>query len=162
MKCLAGHLLVAPTQERDLDFIRTVVLLIQHSEEQAVGVILNRPTDTSLKKVWRGKWHGPCNPMTYSGGPVTGPVMALHSDEGLGEIEVLPGVYYTVEKGHLERLMEQPPGRLKVLTSHAGWGPGQLERFVAEGPWLVLPASVDQVFCEGPNIWEELQRPGKA
>jgi putative transcriptional regulator len=162
MTSLASHLLVAPPQERDLDFIRTVILLVQHSEEQAVGVVLNRPTDTPLKKVWRGRWHGTYNPSTYCGGPVSGPLMALHTDEVLGEIEVLPGVYYSAEKGHLERLIEQPSGRLKVFTSHAGWGPDQLERFLAEGPWLVLPATVEHVFCEGPGLWEALWKPATA
>ena len=58
MKSLAGHLLIAPQQERDLDFMRTVILLIQHSEEQAFGVVLNRPTTTTARQTWRGKWLG--------------------------------------------------------------------------------------------------------
>jgi putative transcriptional regulator len=162
MTSLAGHLLVAPPHERDLDFIRTVILLVQHSEEQAVGLVLNRPTDTPLKKAWRGRWHGPYNPPTYGGGPVPGPIMALHTAQVFGELEILPGIYYSVQKGHLERLMEQPPGRLKVFASHAGWGPGQLEQFLAAGPWLVLPATAERVFCQGPGLWEEVSKPATA
>ena len=55
MKSLAGHLLIAPSQERDPDFAGTVILLIQHSEEQAFGVVLNRPTTTTVREVWQGK-----------------------------------------------------------------------------------------------------------
>lgn len=55
MKTLQGHLLIAPLQKRDLDFIRAVILLIQHSEEQAFGVVLNRPSTTTLRQAWRWK-----------------------------------------------------------------------------------------------------------
>ena len=58
MKALLGHLLIAPQHERDLDFVGTVILLIQHSEEQAFGVVLNRPTTTTVQQAWRGKWLG--------------------------------------------------------------------------------------------------------
>ena len=63
MKSLAGHLLIAPQHERDLDFIRTVILLIQHSEEQALGVVLNRPTTTTVRQVWR---YDPSNRHSWS------------------------------------------------------------------------------------------------
>ncbi len=50
MKSLTGQLLVAPQEERDLDFIGTVILLVQHSEEQAFGLVLNRPTSRTVKQ----------------------------------------------------------------------------------------------------------------
>ena len=60
-----------------MDFIGTVILLIQHSEEQAFGVILNRPTTTAVKEAWKGKRRCQCEGMVYSGGQVTSPLMAL-------------------------------------------------------------------------------------
>ena len=157
MKSLQGHLLVAPAQERDLNFLGTVILLIQHSEEQAVGVVLNRPTTTTIRQVWRGKGRCQRDECVYLGGPVAGPLMALHTDETLGKIEVLPGVYYSVQDAHLERLVRYPKHPFKMFSSHVGWAAGELERFVAEGDWGVVPATAGHVFHPGPRLWEEIQ-----
>jgi putative transcriptional regulator len=156
MKSLTGHLLVAPPEERDLDFIGTVILLIQHSKEQAFGLILNRPTTTTVKQVWKGKRRCQCEEVVYSGGPVSGPLMALHSDECLAEIEVLPGVYYSVQAKQLDELFRCPRHPFKVFDSHVGWGPGQVESFLEAGPWRILPATPVQVFHAGPGLWEEV------
>ena len=155
MKSLTGHLLVAPAEERDLDFIGTVILLIQHSEEQAFGLILNRPTTKTVKQSWKGKRRCRCEGMVYSGGPVAGPLMALHTDKYLAEIEVLPGVYYSVQTKQLEELFRCPRQPLKVFSSHVGWGPGQLDDFLRASPWRIVPANSAQVFHAGPGLWEE-------
>ena len=69
MKSLAGHLLIAPPEGRDLDFIGTVIFLIQYSEEQAFGVVLNRPTSKTVAKTLGGKKRCECQQPIYSGGP---------------------------------------------------------------------------------------------
>ena len=154
MKTLHGQLLVAPPELRDLDFIGTVILPIQHSDEQAFGVVLNRPTSTTLRQAWRGRCQA--EGLLYSGGPVPGPLLALHTNRSLGEIEVLPGVFYSVRKDQLEQLVRCPGGPLKMFQSHVGWGPGDLERFLVDGPWRTLPATAEHVFHVGPNLWEEV------
>lgn len=53
--------------------------------------------------------------------------MALHTDPFLGEIEVLPGVFYSVQKRRLRELFDAKRHPTKVFHSHIGWGPGQLE-----------------------------------
>jgi putative transcriptional regulator len=158
MKTLLGHLLIAPPQTRDLDFIRTVILLIQHSEEQAFGVVLNRATSTTVRQAWQGRSRCQRDEFVYSGGPVSGPLMALHTNPSLGKIEVLPGVYYSVQKRHLETLLHATTHPLKVFQSHVGWGPDQLERFLEDGPWRTLPATTEHVFHAGPNLWEEVSK----
>lgn len=158
MKSLFGHLLIAPPQERDLDFLRTVILLIQHSEEQAFGVVLNRPTSTKVRQVWRGTRRRQANGFVYSGGPVSGPLIALHAEPSLGELEVLQGVYYSVQKRHLEILLHAAKHPLKVFQSHVGWGPGQLEEVVANGPWRILPATAEHVFHIGSDLWDQVSK----
>lgn len=159
MTSLAGHLLIAPPEERDLDFIGTVILLIQHSDEQAVGVVLNRPTSKPVSKVLKTKRRCECQQAVYSGGPVSGPLMAVHTNESLADLAVLPGVYYSVRRRHLERLVHEPTGPFKIFISHVGWGPGQLERFMEGGGWRTAPATREQVFDQGPRLWEELSKP---
>ena len=154
---LQGHLLIAPPQERDLDFIRSVILLIQHSEEQAFGVVLNRPSTTTVRQVWRGRCqYG--DDLLYSGGPVSGPLMALHTDPFLGEIEVVPGVFYSVQIGRLKELFDTQGHLVKVFQSHVGWGPGQLEQFLEDGHWRIMPATADHAFSVGTNLWEEVSK----
>lgn len=159
MNSLVGQLLIAPPDERDLDFIGTVILLIQHSEEQAVGVVLNRSTTKTVSKVWKAGRRCDCQQVVYSGGPVSGPLMALHTDESLADLEILPGVYYSVQANHLERLVHAPTGPFKMFISHVGWGPGQLERFVEAGRWVTAPATRDYIFDPGPGLWEKLSKP---
>ncbi len=158
MDSLAGHLLVAPPHERDLDFIRTVIILIQQSEDQAVGVVLNRPTTTTVRETWRYKRRCRYNGYLYSGGPIAGPLIALHTDEPLGEIEVLPGVYHSVQTKHLQQLVCGPTYPCKFFRSHVAWGPEQLDRFLAADPWQVVPATANHVFHTGPGLWEEVSK----
>ena len=158
MPTLQGQLLVAPLQERDLNYLGTVILVIQHSEEQAVGVTLNRPTTTTIRQVWRGKGRCLRDECVYSGGPVSGPLVVLHTDASLGEVEVFKDTYYSLQDANLERLVRHPNHPFKMFQSHIGWGPGGLERFVTRGPWTVLPATMEHVFHAGPGLWEALCR----
>jgi putative AlgH/UPF0301 family transcriptional regulator len=82
--------------------------------------------------------------------------MALHTVPSLGQIGVLPGIYYSIKKKRIEELACHPNHPLKVLQSHVGWGPGDLERFLEDGPWRILPATPEHVFHAGPNLWEEV------
>ena len=75
MQSLQGQLLVAPDSEVDPDFAKTVVLLIQHSEAQAVGLVLNRRTAMTAKELWKQVIKKRCDLETHvnCGGPVPGP-----------------------------------------------------------------------------------------
>jgi putative transcriptional regulator len=155
MNSLAGRILVAPPDLHDPDFAKAVILVVQHSEEQAFGVILNRPTDRTIRDAWGGTKRPECYQWVYSGGPVPGPLFALHGDPSLAEIEVLPGVYYVLQKKNLERLLGRPGRTFKIFNSHAGWGPGQLERWIEAGRWAVAPATPRLVFDADTSLWEE-------
>jgi putative transcriptional regulator len=155
MDSLAGHLLIAPATECEPEFIKTVILLIQHSEEQAVGVVLNRPDNKTVKEVWTGKRTWESHQQIFSGGPVPGPLMAVHTCQTLGEIEILNGVYYSVQKKHLEAIVPKSDIRCKIFDSHTGWGPGQLEQWLKEKAYQVLPATLEYVFENEMNLWEK-------
>ncbi len=155
MNSLAGSFMVAPPDLHDRDFTKTVILVVQHSAEQAFGVILNRPTDRMIRDAWSGTKRHECYQWVYSGGPVPGPLFALHDDPSLAEIEVLPGVNYALQKKNLERLLGRPGRTFKIFNSHTGWGPGQLERWIEAGRWTIVPATPRLVFDAGASLWEE-------
>jgi putative transcriptional regulator len=156
MESLEGQLLVASPQLTDQNFARSLVLLIQHSQEGALGVIINRPLNKTVQELWREVGSAPCHSHrpVYLGGPVPGPLLSLHTKANLAEAEPLPGVYFAAKKQHLDQLVlsEEPP--YKVFLGHAGWGAGQLEGELREGAWRTLPATAEQVFSTDDSIWD--------
>ena len=84
--------------------------------------------------------------------------MALHTDASIADLEVLPGVYYSVRQKLLDQLLRRPVGPFKIFISHAGWGPSQLERWIAAGDWRTLPATPKHVFDTETDLWEEVSK----
>ncbi len=160
MKSLQGHFLVAAPHQLDANLVEAVILVIEHADRGAFGVIVNCPTDRhegisqqrSTKRRWRE------GPGLYFGGPVTGPLMAVHTDESLAEIEVLPGVFFAEEQKNVLTLMRFRWQPFRVFTGYAGWGPGQLDDEVEHGIWRAIPATAAEIFSNGDNLWERLLR----
>lgn len=155
---LEAHLLAASPHMEDSNFARSVVLLIQHGEEGAFGVVLNRPSEHNLRNVWNQVGEGECaldQPLRL-GGPVEGPLLALHDDETLSEREVLPGVHFASQREAITRLVQAPTGPVLLFSGYSGWGGGQLENEVRVGSWLSLPAKSDYVFYSGDDLWKDV------
>jgi putative transcriptional regulator len=108
----------------------------------------------TVKEAFDKAYHG--NRYIYSGGPVPGPPMALHTCEPHGEIEVIAGVYYSVKKKNLENVVREPDCLQRLFDGHAGWGPGQLEAQIECGEWRVMLATVEHVFYEEQDLWDRL------
>lgn len=160
MKSLQGHLLVAAAELRDPNFHRTVVLIFRHDEEGAAGVILNRRTHATLRQVWEQISETACEsdaPLCL-GGPVEGPLMAVHSQADLSEIDVMPGVYVAASQQNLEQLAIQSDEGARFFVGYAGWGSGQLERELEEDAWLIAPATPEHIFGNQDNLWEQVTR----
>ena len=167
MDCLQGHLLLASEHLADPNFARSVVLLIEHNEQGALGVILNRPTSKTVRELWREVSQVPCENQrpVCLGGPVSGPVMAVHTIPAQAELEIVPGVYLGAEttprpvgppNRRGRRLGSRTPTPLKVFVGHAGWGPGQLEREIQQKAWYTLPATIEEIFAPAADLWERL------
>lgn len=160
MKSLAGHLLVASPHLLDPNFVRTVVLMIHHTEQGAFGVVLNRPADNSIKELWTQVAETPCETDDHVnvGGPVSGPLMAIHTDPDLSELEILPGLYFAAQRDHLEKLVGQTLRPFRVFVGHSGWAGGQLEGELEQGSWLTTPATIDYVFFKEPDLWKHVSQ----
>ncbi len=157
MQSLKGHLLVASPQLIAPIFSRTVLLMLDHTEEGAAGVILNRPTETTVSEISERifeeafTWEKPMS----LGGPVPGPLMVLHTLEDLADQEILPGIYNTVESDNVKDLIYRRPEPSLIIANYAGWGPGQLESEFEDNSWLFMPASLEHVFWEGSaDLWD--------
>jgi putative transcriptional regulator len=160
MESLEGHLLVASPQLLDPNFARSLVLLIEHNDEGALGVVVNRPVGKTLQELWREVGSAPCHSRqpVYLGGPVPGPLMALHNRPALAEVQPAPGVYFAAKKQHLDTLVLSEKPAYKIFLGHAGWGAGQLESEIEQGAWRSLPATADYVFSTDDELWAAVSR----
>jgi putative transcriptional regulator len=165
MNSLKGHLLIAaPTMLSDF-FARTVILMLDHDEDGALGVVLNRPTEATVADVAEHVLGGPFDwdkPIRL-GGPVAGPLMAIHDVEALADREVIPGVYSSVEADKVRELIRRRHEPCLIVANYAGWGPGQLEGEFDVDSWVTLPAAVDHVFgAEAAGLWAAVVRAANA
>ena len=126
-------MLVAAPALRNPNFHRSVVLVVKHGDEGTLGLILNRPSGTKIAEIWSQVSSAPCHvdQPIHTGGPIQGPLMAIHSAPDLAEIEVMPGVYFTAARENLEQIVSatEPtaPTNARFFVGYSGWGPGQLE-----------------------------------
>ena len=161
MKSMKGRLLVATPQLDDSTFGKTVLLMFEHSPAGAAGVILNRPTEANVSDIAEQVFDEPddWDKTVHLGGPVPGPVMLLHTVEELGDQEVFPGVYNTVDAKKVKELVKRRPEPSLILANYAGWGPAQLEGEFAGGSWVSHTATLEWIFWESDrDLWDVLQR----
>ena len=167
METLRGQLLVAAPDLLDPNFRRSVLLIGEHGEEGAMGVILNRPSPVSVADAVPPLAElVDDTDLVHVGGPVQPQAIVVLGDFSnpneagvlvLGSIGFLPGEIETAaDVGSL--------ARARVFVGYAGWGPGQLESEIAEASWIVGQALPDDVFTTEPEaLWSAvLQRKGGA
>jgi putative transcriptional regulator len=162
---LAGRLLLATPLLSDPNFMRTTVFIAEHSPEGAVGVVLNRPSDTDVAGVlpaWGSAVTTPA--VVFVGGPVAQEgALALARIGGLnlpdaGFQPVVAG-FGVVDLDSDSALLAPHLASLRVYAGYAGWGPGQLDAEIAEGAWYVVDGAPDDVFCRRPEVlWRDVLR----
>jgi putative transcriptional regulator len=158
MKSLAGHFLVASPHLRDPNFARTVVLMLQHEDQGALGVVVNRPGDKTVDEVWEMIGNEPvgCGQPVHVGGPVPGPLIAIHDQRKFAEKEVLPHLFMSMQKDSIEELVKKEGANFRLFSGHAGWGGGQLESEMNAGGWLTSPVEPPEVFSDPETMWKEV------
>ena len=158
MNTLQGHLLIAVPHLPDANFFRSVVLVIQHDDEGASGLVLNRPSNLSLNDIWSQVADGtPQRDLAINiGGPVDGPLMALHDMSDYSENEVIPSVHLSMQRENLDYLVTHSQGRIKFFSGYSGWGPGQLENELRVGGWLTASANADEIYEDPDSLWESV------
>ena len=147
---LRSRLLVASPALTDPNFYRSVVLLLDHDDDGALGVVLNRPTEVSVGEPLPGWDLLAAEPaVVFSGGPVQ-PVTAVGigvTSEGVGTLDL--------NQDPLEAAREVDA--IRVFSGYSGWSPGQLEGEIDEGSWIVVDAVPDDVMSEEPEtLWEQV------
>ncbi|AWI85625.1 hypothetical protein CEW88_18110 [Alloyangia pacifica] len=153
---LTGSVLIAMPGMGDERFEHAVIYLCAHSDEGAMGLILNKPSsDVTLEGLFEqlgiDAAPGSGQVPVHFGGPVEmGRGFVLHSDDYRSELTTLQvddGFSMTGTLDVLEHIARgDGPDAWIAMLGYAGWGPGQLEDELAENAWLVCPASHELVF----------------
>ena len=163
MENLLGSLLIANGTLMDPNFRRTVVVITEHNESGAMGVVLNRPANVSVEEAAPA-----LSSLVPSGFPifVGGPVQpdaaivlaefasfTLESKIVIGSIGML---------ADFDEYRTDGVRRARIFAGYAGWGPGQLEAETEEGAWIIEDALPGDIFTDEPErLWSKvLQRKG--
>jgi putative transcriptional regulator len=158
MQSLAGQLLIASTQLLDPNFIHTVLIMVHHNDEGALGLILNRPSNTTVKDACLQVLGAECEVpgILQHGGPCEGPLMVVHPHETQSDTRILPNIFFTTDRAKIEWIMQHEPEGSKYFVGYAGWSPGQLEAELKIGSWLIRPASPEDIFDADEDLWQIL------
>jgi putative transcriptional regulator len=158
MDSLQGHFLIASPRLVDPNFARTVVLMVQHNEEGALGLVINRPLDTSVEDICEKVLETPCSAegVLFQGGPCEGPLMVVHTHDSRSDIEVKAGVHFSTERESIEWLLRYNEAPIKYFVGYSGWAAGQLENEMEVGSWLTVSADAEQIFTDGTDLYSKL------
>lgn len=166
---LSGRLLVATPQLTDPNFTRTVVLVLEHGEPGAVGVVLNRPMHVAVGEIlaqWEDLAAGASPGVVFSGGPVApDAVIALArpaDGASSGEWKTVAAGMGVVDLSVAPADQPVTLAAVRLFSGYAGWDAGQLEAEIEEGAWFVLEAlAADVLGAEPEDLWHDvLQRQG--
>ena len=151
---LSGQLLIASPSMADY-FRRTVVLVVEHNEEGAFGLVLNQPSESTVGEAVPelAELIGPEH-VVHVGGPVQPSAVTAvgeHADPGEAT-KLIVGTVGMVD-------LDEPPelARIRVFAGYAGWGPGQLDAELEAEAWIVEDAHPDDPFAEG-DLWATVLR----
>lgn len=163
---LAGRLLVASPVLDDPNFARTVVLLLEHTEDGALGLVLNRPSAASVSDAlphWREHAAEPA--YVFLGGPVEPQAAICLAATAAGEA---PPGWRALHSGDLTLgvldLGTDPTQvgdrlRLRVFAGYAGWSADQLETEISMGGWYVVDAAPSDTLSPAPaDLWRDVLR----
>jgi putative transcriptional regulator len=160
VESLRGKLLIAGPGLFDPNFRRTVVLIGEHNEEGALGVVINRPTEVRVDEVAPPLAAMASSGVLFVGGPVqpqAAVVLAEFRYPDAAGLLVFDSIGFLM--GEIEAHAPQGVTRARVFAGYAGWGAGQLEAEMEAGGWIVEPALPGDVFTDNPEgLWSDVLR----
>ncbi|MBA2772697.1 MAG: YqgE/AlgH family protein [Nocardioidaceae bacterium] len=164
MASYAGQLLVATPRLMDPNFARAVIFVLDHDDDGALGVVINRPSQLPVRAVlpaWAGAVSEP--PLLFTGGPVAqDSALAVGMSSGPGPevgFRRLVGNFGLVDLDAEPTDVEVGLLGVRVFSGYAGWSPGQLEEEIAEGSWYLVATQPQDLLNPTPDLlWRSILR----
>ncbi|HXQ90968.1 MAG TPA: YqgE/AlgH family protein [Acidimicrobiales bacterium] len=165
---LRGRLLVASTKLGDANFERAVVLVLDHGDDGALGVVLNRPTPVPVEEIlepWVDQARLAPPDVVFRGGPVSpdaviGLARARTPEAAaVAELHLVTASVATVDLSVPPDAQSVDLVGARLFSGYSGWAPDQLEAELTEGAWFVLDAVESDVFCvDADRLWHDVMR----
>lgn len=156
---LRGKLLIASPALVDPNFARTVVLITEHSDDGAMGIVLNRPSDATAGEVVPALADVTGDDPLFVGGPVQPEAIVLlaeFSDPSAAAWIVAADVGLASAETDLDELTEVVR-RGRLYAGYSGWGAGQLEAEMEQESWIVEPPLPAELFPDDPEtLWSDV------
>ena len=156
---LRGKLLVASPALVDPNFARTVVLITEHNDEGAMGIVLNRPAETRIMEVLPELADVAPDETIFVGGPVQPDAIVLlaeFSDPDAAAWIVVADVGLAAADRELSELADVVR-RGRLYAGYSGWGPSQLEAEIELDSWIVEPPLPAELFPDDPDsLWSDV------
>jgi putative transcriptional regulator len=165
MASTARRLLISVPTLHDPNFFRTVVFMIEHNDDGALGVVLNQPTETRIDAVLE-PWAPFAAPpaVAFVGGPVQQheALIGLARVAGVDasdEWQPLIGRVGTIDLARDPHDARPDVEAVRIFAGYSGWGPAQLDGELEAGGWFVVDALPDDLFTSDPaGLWRSVLR----
>lgn len=156
MESVQGRALVASPYLTDPNFLRSVVYMLRHDDEGALGLILNRPMQACIGSLLGQLTDEPIDNdrPVYCGGPVDGPLVLL---QAIRENDTCALCVASEQSRILQTCQQQddaPTEDYRLFDGYSGWGAAQLEDELRTGGWLLWDIEPQHVFSDPEQLWE--------
>jgi putative transcriptional regulator len=157
MESIRGQLLIAGPGLLDPNFWRTVVLMVEHNDDGALGLVLNRPSETTVGEAVPELGElVDLDQRLFIGGPVQpSAVIILAQFEDPADAALI--AFDDIGVLASEASADHPSARVRrgrAFVGHSGWGPGQLDSEIERGDWILESASREDAFADSPiELW---------
>lgn len=159
---LAPGFLIAMPQLDDKNFSHALILLLHHTDEGAMGLVVNQALDLDLSEVaqQQGVDEPKAEGTAYLGGPVeVFRGMVVHGGPSCGpdDTKISEGLFLSGSVEVLTQLLRHGDRNFRLFLGYSGWGPGQLENELAEGSWLAGNLDPSLVFdTPADQAWDQI------
>ena len=157
---IRGQLLIAGPTLQDLNFWRTVVLVVEHNDDGALGLVLNRPSETTVGEVvpQLTELIDPAEDVLVGGPMQPGSVIVLADFRDPEDAAMI--AFDEIGVMGAESEPSELAGEVRAaraFAGHAGWGPGQLDDELERGDWILEPAQRTDAFTTDPaELWVDV------
>lgn len=154
-QALVGRLLVASPSQANTPFAQTVILVMQQDEYDTFGIVLNQPANEQVASELRQiTGTDPAVDLALiHGGPLNGPVFAIHQQEDLAEI-MMPGGICVSSQLEILKQLEHQFQPYRIVLGMTGWKTSEVLAKIDDGQWLPLSTSPEQIFDEPDWMWQ--------